>query len=97
MAQTLPDDPSLVTFLNVPALFDLARANVSTEELQANESYQIMSAFDAAGLGLRFRPDRVDGVLYLWARNASAARSNSAGPGAVLPPARALCPADYRG
>jgi hypothetical protein len=66
VAQALPADPALAAFLNVPALFDLARANVPGDELQADEAYQLLSAFEAVGLGLRFRPDRVDGVLYLY-------------------------------
>jgi hypothetical protein len=66
VAQDLPADPALAIFLNVPALFELARANLPGDEFQADEAYQILSTFEAIGLGLRLRPDQADGVLYLY-------------------------------
>jgi hypothetical protein len=65
MLATLPEDPSLLLYLNSGALRSLLQANMTEEQYQRPE-YLLLEPFEAIGLGLRLRPDRLDGVLYFF-------------------------------
>jgi len=60
---TLPDEPTLVVYLNSRPLTDLMRANMTEREYQNQEENLLWRTFGAIGLGLRLQPDQLDGVL----------------------------------
>jgi hypothetical protein len=64
MLAALPEDPSLLFYLNTRLLSSLLQTNMTEEQYQRPE-YLLLELFEAIGLGLRLRPDRLDGVLYL--------------------------------
>lgn len=61
---TLPDEPVFVAYLNRPSLTETVRANLIEEHYQGSQEFLILEPFEAIGLGLRFQPDRLDGVIY---------------------------------
>ena len=63
----LPEDPSLVIYLNSEPLISMAQANMTEEQYQNSQEYVLMEAFEAIGLGLRFQPGSLDGVAYFFA------------------------------
>jgi hypothetical protein len=67
MLATLPEDPSLLLYLNSGALRSLLLANMTEEQYQMPE-YLLLEPFEAIGLGLRLQPDRLDGVLYFFVK-----------------------------
>lgn len=62
----LPDDPSLLIYLNNGALARLAQANMTEEQYQKNQEFRGLEAFEAIAAGLRFAPDRIDGAVYFF-------------------------------
>ena len=62
----LPDDPSLVVYVNSEPYANLAQANLTEEQYRQREEYVLLEAFEAIGLGMRLQPDRLDGVLYFF-------------------------------
>jgi hypothetical protein len=64
----LPPDPNFVLYLNRTALTDLARANMSQEEYERNQELMALEPFEAISLGLRLRPEGLDGTIYFLAR-----------------------------
>lgn len=62
--QTLPDDPTIVLYLNIEPLLELYRVNTPPEDLARGPEYLVLEPFQALGLGLRLQSDRLDGVLY---------------------------------
>jgi hypothetical protein len=64
----LPEAPSLVVYFNDGSLTSLLQANTPEEQYQKGEEYLIWEAFEAVGLGLHLKPDRLDGVLYFLIR-----------------------------
>jgi hypothetical protein len=66
VAETWPDDPSFVTYLNDGPLISLARANMTEEQYQNSPEWRGLEVFEAIGLGLRFERDRLDGAIYFF-------------------------------
>ena len=64
----LPKAPSFVVYLNSVPLTSLLQGNMTEEQYQEREEYLLLEAFEAIGLGWRFTPDRLDGVIYLLVR-----------------------------
>lgn len=64
MLAALPDDPSLLFYINTRALTGIAQTNMSEEQYQKSPEYILLEAFEAIGLGLQLRSDRLDGVIY---------------------------------
>jgi hypothetical protein len=61
--RTLPDESQFVFFWDSESLLDLARANMTEQELN-NTAFLMTEAFDAFGLGVQLEPDRLDGIIY---------------------------------
>jgi hypothetical protein len=64
----LPKAPSFVVYLNSASLTSLLQANVTEEQYQKREEYLLLESFEAIGLGWRFTPDELDGVIYFLVR-----------------------------
>ncbi len=64
---TLPDDASFVLYLNGERLVELIDVNTAPDQDQG-EQYQLLSLFEAIGLGLQFEPDRLDATIYFFIR-----------------------------
>lgn len=62
--KALPDEPALVAYLQIQSLTDLVRANSTGDEYQAQGEMLALEVFEAIGVGLRFEPGHLDGVLY---------------------------------
>ncbi len=62
--KALPDEPVLVAYLQIPSLTELAGANSTRDEYQAQGEMLALEVFEAIGAGLRFQPGFLDGVLY---------------------------------
>jgi hypothetical protein len=65
VAATLPDDASFVLYLNGERLLELIDVNASPDQAQSVE-YQLLSLFEAIGLGLQFESDRLDATVYFF-------------------------------
>jgi hypothetical protein len=64
---TLPDDPSLVVYLNSESLTGAARANMTEKQYQENQEYAGLEAFEAIAFGMRLEPDGgFDGIVYFF-------------------------------
>jgi hypothetical protein len=63
----LPKAPSFVVYLNSGSLTSLLQANMTEEQYQKSE-YLLLESFEAIGLGWRFTPDELDGVIYFLVR-----------------------------
>jgi len=68
MVAALPDDPSVLVYLNSGSLTGTAQVNMTEEQYQNKEEYLLLELFEAIGLGLRLAPDRLDGVAYFFVR-----------------------------
>jgi hypothetical protein len=68
MLAALPEDPSLLVYLNSGPLTGMAQLNMTEEQYHSNEEYLLLEVFEAVGWGLRLAPDRVDGVAYFFVR-----------------------------
>jgi hypothetical protein len=66
LAETLPDDPSFVVYLNSEPLLSLMEANMTEQQYNNSQELFLFRVFEAIGVGLRLEPDRVDGVLYFF-------------------------------
>jgi hypothetical protein len=64
--EILPDDPTLVAYFNSEPMIRLNQSNMTEEQYQRNDTHRIYEMFEAIGLGLRFAPDRIDGVAYFF-------------------------------
>jgi hypothetical protein len=64
---TLPDDSSFVLYLNGGSLVELIDANTPPDERQGAE-YQLLSLFEAIGVGLQLDQDRVDATIFFFIR-----------------------------
>lgn len=62
--EALPDKSNLVAYLQIGLLTDLIRANSTEEEYQVQGEILALGVFEAIGVGLRFQPGYLDGVLY---------------------------------
>jgi hypothetical protein len=62
---TLPDDASFVLYLNDGPLVELIDVNASPDQGPSVE-YELLSLFEAIGLGLQFEPDRLDATVYFF-------------------------------
>jgi len=62
---TLPDDASFVLYLNDGPLVELIDVNASPDQGPSVE-YELLSLFEAIGLGLQFEPDRLDATIYFF-------------------------------
>jgi hypothetical protein len=60
----LPDELSLVFYIDSDRLRELAQANMTAEEYQERQELVGLEAFEAVGVGLQFQPDLVDGTVY---------------------------------
>jgi len=68
MLAALPEDPSIVVYLNSGPLTGMAQLNMTEEDYQSNEEYLLLEVFEAVGWGLQLAPDQVDGVAYFFLR-----------------------------
>jgi hypothetical protein len=68
MLAAMPDDPSVLVYLNSGPLTGMAQTNMTEEQYQSKEEYLLLEVFEAVGWGLRLAPDRVDGVAYFFVR-----------------------------
>jgi hypothetical protein len=64
----LPKAPSFVVYLNSVPLTSLLQGNMTEEQYQKREEYLLLEASEAIGLGWRFTPDELDGVIYFLVR-----------------------------
>jgi hypothetical protein len=64
---TLPDDASFVFYLNDGPLLELIDTNASPDQGPGVE-YELLSVFEAIGLGLHFEPDRLEATIYFFSR-----------------------------
>jgi hypothetical protein len=64
---TLPDDSSFVFYLNSGPLVELIDVNTPPYQSQGAE-YQLLSLFEAIGLGLQFEPDQLEATIYFFFR-----------------------------
>jgi hypothetical protein len=66
----MPQKPSFFFYVNRPSLTDLVKANMTEAEYNQNQSQEFLAleAFDAVALGLKFSPDRIDGVLFCFVK-----------------------------
>jgi hypothetical protein len=62
----LPEHASLVAYLNRDPLQAMARANMAETQYRSLPEWQLPTIFDAIGLGLEFRREELDGVLYFY-------------------------------
>lgn len=62
--QTLPDRPAFAAYLDSGPLVTTARANMTADEYQKSQEFQLLEAFEAIALGLRLEAKGFDGVLY---------------------------------
>jgi len=63
----LPADSSLIIYLNGEPLTRLYQANTTEEAYETNIEYALLEAFESVGAGLRFTPQRMDGVMLFFA------------------------------
>jgi hypothetical protein len=64
---TLPDAASFVLYLNGERLVELIDVNASPDQAPGVE-YELLSLFEAIGLGLQFESDRLDATVYFFTR-----------------------------
>jgi hypothetical protein len=64
---TLPDDSSFVFYLNSGPLVELIDVNTPPYQSQGAE-YQLLSLFEAIGLGLQFEPDQLEATIHFFFR-----------------------------
>ena len=62
--KVLPDEPALVAILHTGLLTDLAAANTTEEEFEAQGELLLLQSFEALGAGLRVESGGMDGVIY---------------------------------
>ena len=62
--KALPDEPALVAILRTGLLTDMAAANTTEEEFEAQGELLLLQSFEALGAGLRLEPGGMDGVIY---------------------------------
>jgi len=64
----LPDTSSFLFFIDVPTLIETAETNMSEAQLEQDEVWSILQAFEAIGLGLRLESERLEGAACLLLR-----------------------------
>ena len=62
----LPGDSSLIIYLNDEPLTRLFKTNMTEEAYQKNAEYALLETFESVGIGLRFTPERMDGVMLFF-------------------------------
>ena len=62
----LPADSSLIIYLNDEPLTRLFKTNMTEEAYQRNAEYALLETFESVGIGLRFTPERMDGVVFFF-------------------------------
>ena len=63
----LSGDSSLIIYLNDEPLTRLYQANTTEVAYETNIENPILETFEAVGIGLRFTPQRMDGVMLFFA------------------------------
>ena len=63
----LPADSSLIIYLNGEPLTRLYQANTTEEAYETGLGYVLLETFESVGAGLRFTPERMDGVMIFFA------------------------------
>jgi hypothetical protein len=61
----LPNEPTTAAYVQTAALAELLKANTTAGQYTEQPEYRLLELFESIGLGLRFEPERIYGVLYL--------------------------------